>query len=120
VLIVLLCYSEFLILSPLTLGVLELIHLRHVLNETWGARTKWDNIGLDLRVDKATIESISISKMKEPENCYPEMLTVWLRRGEATWDQLLEVLESDFISFKDIPKKIRAYNTEKLKKIGYY
>ncbi len=103
---------------PIT-EILDINHLRFLVNETWDARTKWEAIGCQLGIDKSTLTSIDISKRGNADTCYSEMLSIWLRRDGATWKTLLEVLESRPVNFPDVATAVKALSDEKKEKIGY-
>lgn len=99
--------------------ILDIKHLMYLVNYTWDARIKWEHIGLMLGVDQPTLSSINTAKMANADNCYSEMLSVWLRKDGATWDKLLEVLGSPAVGFEQIARKVRKLPSDKLSKIGF-
>ncbi len=99
-------------------AILDIKHLKHLVNETWDARTKWNLIGLQLDIDESTLTSIDGYKRGKAEDCYPEMLSIWLRRDGATWSSLLNVFESPTVSLPDVIKHVNCLPDTKKKKIG--
>jgi len=70
---------------------------------------KWYDIGLELfdLEDESELELIKSSKFGKVE-CCAEMLELWLHRQPyATWNQLLEALESPGIELNNVALKIR-------------
>lgn len=80
--------------------------LRIVYKTTFEARNKWQNILLELEMSSATIESISVRCRDNPDNCYREGLTEWLKGGERSWKELAEALSSPTVGHYDIAKAI--------------
>ena len=69
-------------------------HLRYVFKHTFGAHTKWFNIGLQLGLAKHTLDSISRNRsLHDDGDYYREMLTSWMHGGQATMEELVEVLK---------------------------
>ena len=70
-------------------------------------------------IDPATLDSIATAKRDKADECYPEMLSVWLRRDGATWETLLEVLTSSQVGYQQVAAKVRSLPVDKKRKIGY-
>ena len=84
--------------------------LKIVYNGTFDARNKWQNILLALNISKATIESIGTRCRDNPDDCYREGLTEWLKGGERSWRELVEALSNRTVGHDDIATEIeRAY-----------
>ena len=90
------------------------------MNETWDARSKWEKIGLYLGVDQPTLDCISTNKNYNPDNCYPEVLSTWLRGSRATWSLLLEALRSPPVNCDAVADKIDNLSLKKKQEIGYF
>ena len=69
--------------------------LRDVLKTVWDARTKWYNIGSELRVDPETLDTIKENE-KKVEDRLRTMLKTWLRMSQPkpTSAALAEALQS--------------------------
>ena len=57
---------------------------------------------LELRLSKATIEAIGTEWNNNPEDCYREGLSEWLKGGERSWGDLMEALSSPTVGHSDI------------------
>ena len=72
-----------------------------VRNEIHDARTKWYDIGLELKVPEPTLKSIE-SKYTDDKVCLREVITAWLKAGDnATWESLVDALRTKVV---DEPK----------------
>ncbi len=69
---------------------------------TFGARNKWRNILLNLKVSIATIESIGSKFREDPDDCYREGLIEWLKGGERSWEDVVDALCSPIVGHSDI------------------
>ena len=61
--------------------------------------TKWNDIGIALRLDPNILEGIKARNSGEPQACLSSMLTEWLKQnynvrrfGEPTWKWLVQVV----------------------------
>ena len=70
--------------------VLGLNDLPTVLDELYDIRDKWYNVGLRLDVPTEKLESILISH--DRDNCFRQVLVLWLKSGKATWLGLCQAL----------------------------
>ena len=72
------------------------IDLHKVQTLLWDTRSKWHNIGLALGVDPTTLEAIKRSNHHVVDDCFKEMLLVWLRRANPIpcWKALADALRS--------------------------
>ena len=89
------------------------------MNETWDARSKWEHIGRYLGIDETTLECISTNKRGNPDECYPELLSTWLRGSRATWSLLLEAFRSSSVNCPNVADKIDELSLQKKQEIGY-
>ena len=69
-------------------------HLRIVLEELHGTHSKWKDIGIFLEIEHSTLDKIGTEHKSSIADCNREMLTEWLRNGEATWKKLVKALKS--------------------------
>ena len=98
-------YSPILLLHTAS----ERPHGRYLKNVRSLFAKKWYDIGLELfdLEDESELELIKSSKLGKVE-CCAEMLELWLHRQPyATWNQLLEALESPGIELNNVALKIR-------------
>ena len=87
--------------------------LKRVFNMTYGVRSKWSNVLLNLGVHFSTIESIRQTHYY-PDDCYFEGLRAWLTSGERSWKDLEEAVSSPSVGREDIGMVIRDH----IKSIG--
>ena len=80
--------------------------LKEVYRTTFEARTKWQNILLELGVGSATIESIGLKYRDNPDDCYREGLREWLKGGEKSWRDLMNALSSLTVGHIDVARVI--------------
>ena len=45
----------------------------------WTHRSQWKEIGLSLGVDKGTLDAIERSRQHVVEDCFTDMIAVWLK-----------------------------------------
>ena len=70
------------------------LSLSTVRNEIHDARTKWYDIGLELKVAESTLKSIE-SRYEDDKICLREVIAAWLRAGDnATWESLVDALRT--------------------------
>ena len=81
--------------------------LKTVYKVTYEARNKWRNILLELGVSSAAINSIGMRWHENPEDCYREGLSEWLKGGERSWGDLVEALSSHTVDHCDITMVIK-------------
>ena len=61
---------------------ISLDDLSAVYEATYQARAKWKQMLLALQVNNTTIETINIRCREDPDNCYLEGLSEWLKGEE--------------------------------------
>ena len=61
---------------------------------------KWKKLGLNLGLQKPTLEKIALEQRDDVEDCKMEMLAAWLRweddvqqKGQPSWRRLLDALK---------------------------
>lgn len=72
--------------------------LKDILNKTYDARHKWENIGIQLGLED-DLEAIRQTNYGKTDNCYREMLTIWLRKKGATWEALAAALNHKSVGY---------------------
>ena len=72
--------------------------LPDVRREVFKVRTKWYDVGLELRVPVHTLDSIRL-QFTDPADCLRETLKEWLKGIEPkpTWGALVDALRSDVV-----------------------
>ena len=76
--------------------------MRAIRNAVWEARAKWRDIGRKLKFSRSDLDTMYGDAGANLES----VLVVWMRRGNATIDQLLDVLRSDQVDRRDLADKI--------------
>ena len=93
-------------------------NLKGVTDKAWEARVKWFEIGLQLEMDVAELESIEKANLHQPEKCFTVMLTSWLRQKEATWEKLIEALNSKQVGHAQLAESIHTSLSEMDEHVG--
>ena len=94
-------------------------HLRHVFKHTYGAHTKWFNIGLQLGLAKHTLDNISRNRsLHDDGDYYREMLTSWMHGGQAKMEELVEVLKGPTVGMEDVAKHVETLKDVEKRQIG--
>ena len=79
-----------------------------VRNEIHDARTKWYDIGLQLKVPEPTLKSIQ-SRYDDPRICLREVIAVWLKAGDhTTWESLIDALRTRVIDEARLAAELEA------------
>ena len=78
------------------------VHLRAIKNAVWEARAKWKEIGLALRFTKDDLAVLTDDAGANLER----VLLMWMYRGTATIDQLLDALQSNRVRERGLANKI--------------
>lgn len=87
---------------------LKLKDLNVVYEALYNARSKWEDIGLELNVDPEALISISRNQSEHAE-CLKEMLSFRLRfptSGVLTWKLIIESLRANFVAQNDLANAI--------------
>lgn len=84
-------------------------HLRKARSYLFAIRVKWYDIGIELGVKVATLDSIR-SKYSDDGDCLREMLKEWLKSisPSPTWTILAGVLRSEVINEGKVAKLIEG------------
>ncbi len=77
-----------------------------VYTATYNARSKWRNVLFALEISTATINSIGIAGNSDPDICYREGLSEWLKSGQRTWNDVVMALSTPTVGHKDLAKII--------------
>ena len=85
---------------------LRLSDLKVVLKEVLEVRAKWWTLGLELYLTTDTLDDIQ-QRYSEPEDQLERVLIQWLKRGSATWQQLVVALSSEFLDETRFAEKLR-------------
>ena len=73
------------------------------------ACTKWYDLGLELGVEKVTLDIIRTNYHDETETCFREMLSEWLNMIDPrpSWEALIAALKQPYIGHEELAKKVR-------------
>ena len=87
-------------------NLITLNDLSGVYEATFQARAKWKQMLLALQVNNTTIETINIRSHEDPDNCYLEGLSEWLKGGERNWTDVFEALSRSSVGHNDLAKVV--------------
>lgn len=91
---------------------LTITKFKSVWNKIWEARSKWQNIGIELDLEKNDLDAINATHGSDTDACFREMLSLWLKqtRSLPTWSKLIRALKRPAVGFQrlaeDIEKKL--------------
>ena len=89
--------------------MLRLDDLRSLVEILHDARDKWDQFGLQLDVDYATLKSIESEQRGDTEKCLREMLAKWLTEAcNCTIHRVIEALCSATVGKHELADKLRG------------
>ena len=94
--------------SSVSYDPLSINDLNVVSNKMWEGRSKWELIGLELKLDPSDLETIKEANNSDPDKCFMDMLKKWLRKGSATWEALIIALEGKKVNHLQLAKSIAA------------
>ena len=84
------------------------LDLSTVRNELHDVRTKWLDIGVELKVKIPSLQSIEV-KYNDPKDCLREVITEWLKAGDhATWESLVDALRTRVIDEPKLAAELEA------------
>ena len=79
---------------------------KNAINLAWDARIKWYFIGIQL--GQKTTDLDVISKERKDDICFTRMITEWVRKGKATWNELINALNHKTVGFSNLADTIAA------------
>ncbi len=77
---------------------------KNIIDLAWEARVKWYHIGIQLR--QKTTDLDVIGKEKHDGTCFTRVIIEWLRKGKATWKELIDALNHKTVGFSNLADKI--------------
>ena len=80
--------------------------LKQILDLLYYVSYKWDDIGIQVGLHQGTIESIQCNNNSVKRRMW-EVIIVWLKRGEASWRNLIEALRSRRVEEHSLAKEIK-------------
>ena len=75
-------------------------------NELHDIRTKWFDIGVELKVKTSTLKSIE-AKYDDPKDCFREVISEWLK-DHPTWKSLVDALRTRVIDEPKLASDLEA------------
>ena len=89
-------------------------NLKDVQDLVWDARTKWNNLGLELGIKISDLEVIEQKNKSDVDTCFKMMLLMWLRIVDPlpSWEGLISALGKNSVGRKDMAEKIRKIYTD--------
>ncbi len=91
---------------------ISLDDLSAVYEATYQARAKWKQMLLALQVNNTTIETINIRCREDPDNCYLEGLSEWLKGEERNWTDVFKALSRSSVGHSDLAKVVERRLTK--------
>lgn len=85
---------------------LKIDNLEEVYTAAFDARSKWRNILFTLEIETNRINSIGDTWENNPEICFREGLSEWLKSGKRSWKDLIQALSTPTVGYKDVAKVI--------------
>ena len=85
------------------------LNLSTVRNEIHDSRTKWFDIGIELKVDVSTLKSIE-SMYSNAKDCLREVITEWLKAvsPKPTWRSLVDALRRPVVDESKLAAVLEA------------
>ena len=84
------------------------LSLTTVRNELHDARTKWIEIGVELKVKISTLKSIE-ARYDDAKSCLREVIAVWLKEDEhPTWQSLVDALRTQVVDEPRLAAELEA------------
>ena len=81
--------------------------LKYIRTKCWDARNKWLDIGLELDLEKSTLDSIQ-ERFKSNERCFIEMLDTWLKNSpKPTLSKLVAALRHITVGFHQLAEELK-------------
>ena len=74
--------------------------IQKVRNQIWEARVKWFDIGIELGINVNDLKAIKNgANHHDIDNCFTDMLLIWLQQTGATWEALAKALRSKPVGY---------------------
>lgn len=86
---------------------LTITDLQEVRELLFSIRTKWYDIGVELKLDIEALENIKC-QYDDRGDCLREMLKIWLKSVTPTWKLLAAALGGKIINEQDLAKEGKA------------
>ena len=81
--------------------------IREVIEKVWKARAKWYHIGIELGISVHDLNAIKNgANHHDIDNCFTDMLVIWLQQPHATWEALANALQSEPVGYPQLAESI--------------
>ena len=71
-------------------------------------RARWYSVGVNLHLLPSTLDALDHKHRGDPERCIAAVCEKWIAtKPDATWDDIIEMLESPSLSEKKLATEIR-------------
>ena len=82
--------------------------LSKILSALWEGRSRWYNLGLELKLPPGTLEAIKQDNHHVSDDCFRAMLYGWLKNLDPppTWQSLSKALQSPTVDMGDLIKEL--------------
>ena len=81
--------------------------LQAVFLELYDARIKWNNIGLGLGTSYSDLAAIKERNRDDPDECFKDLLSHWLRQARPTWEAIVNALESRPVGYEQLAESVK-------------
>ena len=84
--------------------------LYDVLNDLYGVRAKWHNLGGSLRVKEPTLAAIRAEHRDIPNDCFRAMLSYWLKqvKPRPCWNAVVAALRTPMVDEPQLAERLET------------
>ena len=82
------------------------LDLASVQTAVWDARAEWFNIGLQLGLSAGTLDAIRRTYLNVADDCFTEVLKLWLRGSGRSWSDLARTLRVPTVGFEHLAEQL--------------
>ena len=77
------------------------------------ALNKWEEIGLQLGIEKDQLDAIKIVKLGDPMKCYMEVFSLWEKNAKRpfTWTTIINALAAPMVGEVKLAEDIKMWLT---------
>ena len=81
--------------------------LKDIVEELHDVKTKWNVIGIQLEVPRATLKKIQSTHKDDPEGAFSEMIGEWLEQTkETSWSAIVTALRSRSVGERNLADNV--------------
>ena len=75
----------------------------------YDARSKWHNIGLELKINPSDLDAYKVNHKDDPEECFKDVLSNWLKQVDPrpTWAALASALSSPTVGHGQLSEVVK-------------